>query len=918
MKTLKQHAKYWGLGVAILPFAITQALAQTTSEGNATTLDTVQVSGVRSSLQKSQIIKQDFIGTVDAVSSEDVGKFPDQNVADALQRVPGVSVDRQGGESRYITVRGFGPEFNTVLLNGRTMATESNGREFSFDILPSELISAAEVQKTSTAGSLEGSIGATVNIRTQRPLDHPGFHVAAALAGTHDDTTSTTKPKVSALISNTNANGTLGGLLSVVRYQRNHTSETASTGGWFTGARGKNGIAIPGGVRYEVDSQARTRTGANAALDWYPSERLKLSADAMYSRYELDNVNRSLFYAMNGDDIINIRADENNTATWFRRRNRSIDEPIGGILTTDHIIQMTERDSTNRQLGMNLAWEMNDQTTLDVDSSWSKAENVSNPYKNYFMVISRPNFGVSPEWNLDGGAGFPAYSNLLPALDTEDLRTLVANRSGRNISDELGELKTSLTRSFYENTLSRLQFGVSASKRVKSLYNTMEMQDGLGCVYCAYLARVPPSLVQAFSAGNVAGSGGPTHWLTYEPGPYFDWLQTPAAWGQLAPGGILYDPNDPTRAQRIIDKMTQYGGLQPFPWPQDNWKVREKTYTAFVQADFEGSLGEMPWQLNTGVRYIKTDVTSHAILAPALAIEADPSDPSFYIVRYGEQQPFSNGSSYHEWLPSLNFRLNLLDDLILRASASKTLTRPTLTHLRVRESIGPAQPPVPGTYDTGNVNLKPYTSKNFDLGLEWYMNDASYIALAGFHKSVKNFIAEITQPANLLGFEFMHTMPVNADSSTIKGAEFSFQYTFDRLPAPYDGLGMQLNYTYVESAQTFDPSIMTGQSAIEGLSDSANLVLFYEKDRFGIRAAWNWRDEYLESARGEQGEPTTVTPYDQLDLSTNFKLNDNVSIFADATNVTDERESAWSRYKSRKQRLSYNGRTMTFGIRGTW
>jgi len=179
--------------------------------GNTSTLDTVQVTGVRSSLQKSQIIKQDFIGTVDAVSSEDVGKFPDQNVADALQRVPGVSVDRGGGESRFVTVRGFGPEFNAVTLNGRTMATENAGREFSFDILPSELISAAEVQKTSTADSPGGSIGASVNIRTQRPLDNPGLHVAAAVAGIYDDASKNTKPKVSALLSHSNADGTLGG-----------------------------------------------------------------------------------------------------------------------------------------------------------------------------------------------------------------------------------------------------------------------------------------------------------------------------------------------------------------------------------------------------------------------------------------------------------------------------------------------------------------------------------------------------------------------------------------------------------------------------------------------------------------------------------------------------------------------------------
>jgi len=286
-------------------------------------------------------------------------------------------------------------------------------------------------------------------------------------------------------------------------------------------------------------------------------------------------------------------------------------------------------------------------------------------------------------------------------------------------------------------------------------------------------------------------------------------------------------------------------------------------------------------------------------------------------VYFTDPIPLNKRSSYHDWLPSLNFRLNLRDDLILRTSVSETLTRPTLTNLRASESIS-VNPLGDGSRTTGNVDLKPYTSKNVDLGLEWYMNDTSYIALAGFYKNVSNFIAMITVPETILGYPFQRTLPVNAETAIIKGAEFSFQYTFDRLPAPFDGLGVQLNYTTVDSQQTFDPEIATGQFAVVGLSDSGNLVLFYEKDRFGIRAAYNWRDEYLEAIRGEQGEPSTVNSYEQLDLSTNFKLTDHISIFADATNLTGEKESAWQRYRNRTYWWADNGRTVTLGIRGTW
>jgi len=914
MKAAVHKIQYWGLGVGLLPFAITQALAQAPA-GGAATLDTVQVTGVRSSLQKSQIIKQDFIGTVDAVSSEDVGKFPDQNVADALQRVPGVSVDRSGGESRYITVRGFGPEFNAVTLNGRTMATESEGREFSFDVLPSELISAAEVQKTSTANSPEGSIGATVNIRTQRPLDNPGLHVSGAIAGTYDDTTESTKPKISGLISNTNADGTFGALLSVVRYQRNHNSEVASTAGWLTNDPRWPGMAMPRQLEYRIDGQNRTRTGTSAAFDWRPNDRVKLGVDAMYSRYEIDNsVILTNFDTKSAADVRveDVTFDENGTATSFIRDGDAL------LFGTDRAISASKRDSTNWQVGANLAWEVSEYTTWDFDVSSSRADNESDPGKNYFIASGSLHPGVKPVWNLNPG-GFPTYSNILPTDDMSDMRAIYWGRSGRKTSDDIGEFKTSLSHSFYDGVLSRLQFGTSGTTRTKEIYRVMGESGDLGCVYCVYdIARIPAEFFRVVDVGNVAGAGGPTKWLTWDPERYISFLESEAGWTQVAPGGEFYNPMNPTKAEDIAAVLARYGGLNPEHQERNEWKVREKTWAAFAQADFAGDWGAMPWQLNVGVRYVRTDVTSYAKSVQVESIETNPSDPSFFVIHFTDPLPISRQSRYHEWLPSINFRLNLRDDLVLRASASETLTRPTLTNLRVSENIGSANPPNPGTYSSGNVDLKPYLSKNVDLGLEWYVNDTSYMALAGFYKNVDNFIADITDPITIMGYPFMRTMPVNADSTIIKGAEFSFQYTFDRLPAPFDGLGMQVNYTYVESKQTFDPSIATGQFAVVGLSDSANLVLFYEKDRFGIRAAWNWRDEYLAAVRGEQGEPTTVTPYDQLDLSANFKLNDHLSIFADATNLTDERESAWSRYRSRVQRLIDNGRTMTLGIRGTW
>ncbi|MGO4774274.1 TonB-dependent receptor, partial [Lysobacter sp. 2RAB21] len=383
------------------------------AQKDATTLGAVVVSGTRASIQKSQALKQDAVGTVDAVSAEDVGKFPDQNVADSLQRIAGVSVDRSGGESRYITVRGFGPEFNTVLLNGRTMATENSGREFSFDVLPSELISTAEVFKTSQANLSEGGIGATVNIKTRRPLDDKGFHIAGSVSAVDDSMSGETKPKFSGLISNTNADGTFGALLGFVRYQRNHLSESIDDGGWLTGTNGVNGIAIPRTIEYKVNQEDRTRTGVNAAIDWLPSEKVRVTLDAMYSKYEIDAHANGFGLFMDPADVKQITADGNGTALSAVRGNT-------GGLANDHIVSSNPRDSTNKQVGVNVAWDLTDSTKLDFDGSYSKAEENSGG-KGYFLVMGARNVGVNPTWNLNPGA-FPSYSNLLPSTDTNDLR----------------------------------------------------------------------------------------------------------------------------------------------------------------------------------------------------------------------------------------------------------------------------------------------------------------------------------------------------------------------------------------------------------------------------------------------------------------------------------------------------------------
>jgi len=497
------------------------------------------------------------------------------------------------------------------------------------------------------------------------------------------DTSKNTKPKVSGLISHTNTDGTLGGLLSVVHYQRSHVMERAATAGWLHGSRGKNGIAVPRSINYDVFREERTRSGVNAAFDWRPNDAIKLGVDAMYSKYEIDRDGNAVWLFTALPDLFEITADENNTATWFKRGNPNApgDSLSAGQTLFSEVGDLRERDSTNKQLGANLSWKIGEQTALEFDGSWSKADNNPDPRKGYFMNVNQGNLGDHLEWNLNPG-GFPGYSNLPPLTDASNLRTNYLRRRGRLTSDQLVEFKTHLTRSFYDGVLSRLQFGASGSTRTKD-NRTIRTTDALNNAHAGAVVQMPEEFVEIFNAGNVAGAGGPTQWLTYDPIKFYDWLATEAATGQVT---------DPVIRQRILDALAAHGGgINPIEWPQDGWKVREKNVAAFARADFEGDWGTMPWKLNVGVRYIRTELTSNAVSSQVESITQSSDSNSPAVVRFTEPLPLSRRSTYHDWLPSLNFRLNLRDDLVLRASASETLTRPTLTSLRASETLSYAR-----------------------------------------------------------------------------------------------------------------------------------------------------------------------------------------------------------------------------------
>jgi TonB-dependent receptor len=905
----------------------------TADDKKVTELGAVAVTGQLAALQRAQAIKQDAVNVVDSISAEEAGKFPDPNVADALQRVPGVSVNRSGGESSQIAVRGFGPDFVAVTVNGRPMATASGSRAFNFDVLPSEIISVAQVNKTSSADIPEVDIGGVVDIQTARPLDFTGYHGAWSGAGVNSNLTGDwkgkTTPKASGLLGWTNNDHTFGWMASASYYKRKDTQLNTQANSWYADQDisslshlsdpSYTNVAVPETLASNVLDETRVRKGVSGAIDWKPIDQLTVQFDTLYSSYKVDSIEHEFGQYGNTGDIQSLTTDANGTVTNFVRNSQG-----PNVMANDYVASYAPSYEKSYQNGLNLGFDFDQDTKLSLDVSSSKAWNKESP-DGYFLVVGTKNFGTNPTWTNNGDSEPPSYSNILSPTNLGNLTAHCCNAgSGNNVTNKINNYQLKLDKAFSDGVLSRLQAGVQYTNQwVKSA--SWGTPNSILCnAYCGYSVNVPADAIGAYvydapsKIHGVSSPGMPEQWIQYDPRAYLDWLASPAAYNQL--------PDDKRNA--LLAGLASNGGtLDAAPNPGSYNNVGEKTKSFFTRAIFEGTMWNMPWTVDLGVRYVNVVSTSTAVNQPPIAYRIDPNDTSNGQVTYGPLAPQSAKGGYHKWMPSMNFKWNLLDNLVYRFSLSKTLTPPQLSNLYYNKSFGTR--PNSLTISQGNPQLQPYTSRNYDMGLEWYIDDASYVAVEGFYKKVSNFSTLVSTPVPFLTdqntgqpFIWSLTQPINLNSSNIYGEEVTFNYQFKNLlPDPFDGLGMALNYTHVKSSTNLSPGIIaaSGKFAVPGIGDSANASLYYEKGPIQVRAAYNWRGKYLESlSYGAGAQPATRSAYGQVDLSASYDVNKHLTVFVSGTNLTHEHLYDYSVYRNRFLYAEADGTVYTVGLRGTF
>jgi len=835
---LMMSASVGAIGLVMLASA---AHAQTAAPApDADTVEEVVVTGLRASLNRSIDVKRSSSVIVDSIASEDLGKFPDSNVAESLQRITGVSIDRSSGEGRFVTVRGFGPSFNQLLLNGRTLATENPGRQFSFDMLPAELISGADVYKSSNAALQEGGIGSTINLKTARPFDSKGQRIILSAKANYEDLSGKTTPTLFGLYSNTFMDGRLGVLGSVSFQQRKARIDSANTAGYYETAVGGQTVYMPQDYNQYSDIEDRKRTSITGTVQYRATDDLTLTVDGIYNKFNVKSNTSQVGHYFSPGSISNVTLDANKTVVAF-------DQLADGH--TDYVSRTFNRPTNLKSLGFNADWNPTDLINVKFDSSWSKAQN-NNGGNEIFAVV-----GIANTARFDNtGDGLPSLTTGSGYADPNAVgKAHFATRQGSNYGEEVFENRLDATLKTDYDHFTGVRIGAIYTDRTKT-NQLVQSSSSIWCTYCGYGVSVPASLLQSYAPSNfLDGEGGnfPRQWLSFDPEAYFTFLQSQAA----------------ANAQDVVNGQpvgTAYAALQAAngfaATPQaSSYDVHEKVGGGYIQADFAGDLGGLPVSATAGVRYVHTELTSRGQTQTLVDLTPIANDSTLYNATLTPSAPVSKTSSYDDFLPSLNVKVDLRDDMIARFAASKTVTRPNLTDLAPQLTFTSTRP---GNLAAsgGNPDLKPYKSTNFDVSYEWYYQKSGFFTVGAFYKKLDDFIVvtgsdedfTIANSANLGAFPgdvatFNVSRPRNIGSATVRGLEVGFQHTFDYLPAPFDGLGVTLNATFVKS------SADNSNFALEGLGDSQNAVLFYAKGPIEMRVAYNHRDGFLSTQSNATG-----------------------------------------------------------------
>ncbi|KXI29064.1 TonB-dependent receptor [Paraglaciecola hydrolytica] len=861
-------------------------------------LEVIEVTGsFRDSLNRALLDKRSSIGSVDAILAEDIADFPDLNLAESLQRIPGVTISRVAGEGRQISVRGLGSEFTRVRINGmEAIATSggtdaiggaNRGRGFDFNTFSSDLFSSLVVRKTASADVEEGSLGATVDLKASQPFDYAGFTMAASGQLGYNSLSGDKDPKASFLVSNIFADGKFGALFSVSYSQRNLEDNGASTVRWdrandfgsYNGVTsGAELTAIndafrPRLPRYDSYLHESDRLGMSASFQARPSSDTEISFDVLYSKNDSSRQETFMQGILNGNSQagrMNVTAyeiDNANTMTYGAFENATIRaESRYDELTTDFT-----------QFTLALEHTFTDRLSIDAMIGTAQSE-FDNPIQ---TTIVMEKVGVDFSYDYRG------------ALRDDPVLTF-----GSEVFDKNGWASNSLrlrplgAENNFDTAQINLQYDLTDNLTLKTgvHYKKFEFET--------YEARLSTEGGATAAAISVA----PEYLMEYDSG--------------LGPNPVWLIPN----RDLIADTFNIYSNTGAFAVSSqnrlaDNYSASEETQGAFVQLVTDTELGSFPMRGDFGLRYVNTDQSSTA-----------------WATIGGSPELITADHDYSEVLPSMNLVFEVAEDVLVRFGYAEVMARAGLQSIRPNVSVS-----VSGgsrTISGGNPTLEPTRAKTYDLGVEWYFGEESVLAAAFFRKDIDSHVQNLRESKTFLetglplqaakdacnagpgygaefgcdeNVEWNTNTPLNGPGGTVDGFEIIFQTPFTFLPGFLQDFGIMANYTQVKGQMDYVDTfgVVLATRNLMGLSEKArSATLYYEKDAFSARVSMAYRSDYLTTAIGRNGADMEGTnPTTNVDAAMSYKINDNVQVTLEALNLTDEVDDQW--VDSAGNRLSY-------------
>ena len=878
----------------------------------------IVVYGIRSSMQQSLDRKKNADHFMDTITAEDIGLFPDQNLAESLQRISGVAIDRKSGEGAFVSVRGVGPQYVQTTIGGRVAASNVDpgqhdgrgqanrgSRIVGFHAFQSGLVQAVEVHKSPRADHVEGGLGGFIDVQARKPFDLGKRHLAMSIDSTVNELADDFAPGVFALFSDI-VSENVGFMVSaqwdnrVVRSDSLHHYSYTPTPRTYTVAGQELTGYHPRQLLAELHITDRDRLNISSSLQIRPTDRSDLTFDVLFTDVSSKEKDFWRDFRIQQGLANNITAatltDDNGTGVFT-----SISTSGAGAF-----IQHARENVATKAItfGTNLLVEATERLTLNFDLSVSDTESPS-MNRDYLMR----NTSTQMTYNKHGPGGMPSLTSSSPLDDVHAFQAVKHSIQTHLVDDFITQFRIDATYEIGGDFLELVQFGIRSSDQERGdRARYLNSRAFINMPITDFGGNDPFPADDDFMSG--LGNEFPKNIIN----PHLAAIQRTfetRAFEILIGGGFN------TGTEKSLEGYVQ-GDFN------EDLNHEDDSLAFYGMITFAADLGTIPFSGNLGVRYVKNNTGSIGQISTPTGF--DLSDPTSPVLLLSPPDYLSVQHDYTEVLPSLNLRFEAREDVIVRTSLAKVLSRPSYLNLNPRFTGGG----IGRTITAGNGELDPVVATQFDLALEWYFADYSIASAGFFTKSIESFIQldvdhvvfpDVTDPDTNQPVSLTARRPLNSGNSSLNGLELAFQRTFDGLlPAPFDGLGVIANWTLISSGSDFHNNVTGAAYSIPGLSENTiNFTVFYEKGPVTGRVSYNFRDDFLDQIADGQGHPYFVDSYSQIDASVGFKLNERVAFNFEAINLQDENVYYYNILGSGKEKHFSSGinagRRFQFGVR---